>query len=111
MKSADGSATATPISTASLQALLDESSTALDRGRCVEGIEVSRRAIQQAIVLGDRAREATGLGLLARQLTRSGENELTAAVCDQAAAILRELDDQPGLCENMIVQALALHEL
>jgi diguanylate cyclase (GGDEF)-like protein len=111
MKSADGSATAATISTAGLQALLDESSAALDRGRCVEGIEVSRRAIQQAIELGDRVREASGLGLLARQLTRSGEYEQTAAVCDQAAAILRELDDQPGLCDNMIVQALALNEL
>ncbi|HST82591.1 MAG TPA: GGDEF domain-containing protein [Kineosporiaceae bacterium] len=111
MKSADGSATAAPISTAGLQALLDESAAALGRGLCVEGIEVSRRAIQQAIVLGDRAREASGLGLLARLLSNSGEYELTAAVCDQAAAILRELDDQPGMCDNMIVQALALHEL
>jgi hypothetical protein len=67
MKAADGSATAAPISTAGLQALLDESAAALERGLCVEGIEVSRRAIQQAIVLGDRTREASGLGLLARQ--------------------------------------------
>ncbi len=111
MKPADGSVTAAPITTTGLQALLDESAAALDRGRCVEGIEISRRAIKQAIQLGDRAREASGLGLLARQLTHSGEMELTAAVCDQAAAILRELDDQSGLCDNMIVQALALNEL
>lgn len=99
------------ISTADLQALLDESAEALERGRCVEGADLSRRAIEQAIKLGDRAREASGLSLLARQLTRSGQYELTAAVCDQAAAILRELDDQPGFCDNMIVQALALNEL
>ncbi len=49
--------------------------------------------------------------LLSRQLTRAGEYELTAAVCDQAAAIQRELGDQTGLCENLIVQALALNVL
>ena len=111
MKSVDGPLTASSISTASLQSLLDESAAALESGSCVEGIVLSRQAIQQAIELGDRVREAAGLCLLARQLTRSGEYELTAAVCDQAAAILRELDDQTGLCENLIVQALALNEL
>jgi diguanylate cyclase (GGDEF)-like protein len=111
VKSVEGASTADSISTAGLQALLDESAVALDRGRCVEGVALSRRAIQQAIELGDRAREAAALCLLARQLTRSGEYELTAAVCDQAAAILRELDDQAGLCEILIVQALALNEL
>jgi diguanylate cyclase len=111
VKSVDGPPTAGAISTAGLQALLDESAAALDSGHNVEGIELSRKAIQQAIELGDRVREAAGLCLLSRQLTRSGEYELTAAVCDQAAAILRELDDQTGLCENLIVQALALNEL
>jgi tetratricopeptide (TPR) repeat protein len=111
MKSAEGTSTATPISTAGIQALLDESAAALDSGRCIDGAELSRRAIQQAVELGDRAREASGLRLLSRQLTRSGEYELTAGVCDQAAAILRELDDQAGLCDNLIVQALALNEL
>jgi len=116
VKSADSppmaaSITTSSITTSGLQALLDDSAAALDRGNCVEGIELSRRAIQQAIELGDRAREAAGLCLLSRQLTRSGEYELTAAVCDQAAAIQRELDDQTGLCENLIVQALALNSL
>jgi diguanylate cyclase (GGDEF)-like protein len=111
VKSDEGALTAASISTASLQELLDESAAALDSGDCVGGIELSRRAIQQAIELGDRVREAAGLCLLARQLTRSGEYELTAAVCDQAAAIQRELGDQTGLCENLIVQALALNEL
>ena len=108
---ADGPPPTGSISSEGLQALLAESAAALDSGNCVEGIEFSRQAIQQAIVLGDRAREADGLRLYARQLTTSGENELTAAVCDQAAAILRELDDQAGLCDILIVQALALNEL
>ncbi len=60
MKSADTAATAASISTASLQALLDESAEALDRGKAADGIALSRRAIQQAIELGDRVREAAG---------------------------------------------------
>lgn len=111
MKPADGPPPTGSISSDGLQALLADSASALKSGNCVEGIELSRRAIEQAIVLGDRAREAEGLRLLARQLTTSGENEMTAAVCDQAAAILRDLNDQPGLCDILIVQALALNEL
>src|SRR5690349_6555621 len=106
-----GSISTASISTAGLQALLDESALALERGQCIEGAELSRHAVQQAIELGDRPREASGLRLLSRQLTGAGNYELTAAICDQASAILRELDDQVGLCENQIVQALALHEL
>jgi len=106
-----GAISTASISTAGLQALLDESALALERGQCIEGAELSRHAVQQAIELGDRRREASGLRLLSRQLTGAGNYELTAAICDQASAILRELDDQVGLCENQIVQALALHEL
>jgi diguanylate cyclase (GGDEF)-like protein len=72
---------------------------------------MSRQAIDLAVRLGDRAREAAGLGLLARQLTRTGEHEECSAACDRAAAILRALDDQVGLCDILIVQALALNEL
>jgi hypothetical protein len=100
-----------PAADAELEDLLKQSQAALDSGQCAPGAEMARRASQLAVELGDRARQAAALCLLARQLTRMGELELCAAACDQAAAILRDLDDQAGLCEILIVQALALNEL
>jgi diguanylate cyclase (GGDEF)-like protein len=96
---------------AELVSLLAESASALEGGRALEGTELSRKAIEIAVQLGDRAQEAAGLCLLARQLTLAGEYELTAGACDQAAVILRDLDDQVGLCEILIVQALAFNQL
>jgi diguanylate cyclase (GGDEF)-like protein len=94
-----------------VRTLLQEATRALDDGRCVEGADVSRAAIELAVAVGDRAGEAAGLAMLAQQLTQLGDHELTAATCDQAVAIYRELDDQAGICETLIVQALALDAL
>jgi len=62
-----------------LQALLQEAARALDAGRSVEGADLSRSAVELAVATGDRANEAAGLAMLARQLTRLGDHELTAA--------------------------------
>jgi diguanylate cyclase (GGDEF)-like protein len=94
-----------------LQALLDQSQEALDSGRSIEGAAYSRQAIELAVQLADRPGQAAALCLLARQLTRLGSYEECSATCDRAAAILQELDDQVGLCDILIVQALALNEL
>jgi diguanylate cyclase len=94
-----------------LQALLTKANSALQSGQGIEGAVLSRRAIDLAVQLGDRAGEAAGLALLARQLTLTGDLELCAATSDQAATILRELDDEAGLCKMLIVRALALNEL
>jgi len=100
-----------PEARAELNALLAASEGALQNGQCVDGAGMARRASLLAAALGDRGRQAAALGLLARQLTRTGEFEATVETCDQAATILRELDDQAGYCEILIVQALALNAL
>jgi diguanylate cyclase (GGDEF)-like protein len=94
-----------------LPALLAASEQSLQSGRCIDGAALARRAIELADEAGDRPRQAAALCLLARQLTRTGEFEQTVRACEQAAVILRDLDDQVGLCEILIVQALALNEL
>ncbi|GLY30599.1 diguanylate cyclase [Kineosporia sp. NBRC 101731] len=91
--------------------LLSSSVAALDNGRCERGIELSREAIGLSGRLGDRRAEATALGLLARHLSRAGDNERCSDVCDQAAQALRALNDETGLGEILVVQALALNEL
>jgi diguanylate cyclase (GGDEF)-like protein len=100
-----------PTPAAELQNLLTQSEDALRSGQCAHGAEQARRASRLASELGDLAAAAKALSLLAQQLTRMGEFELCAAACDQAAAILRDLGDQAGLGEILIVQALALNQL
>ncbi|GLY17316.1 GGDEF domain-containing protein [Kineosporia rhizophila] len=96
---------------ARLTALLAASEEALEAGRCEQGIALSREAVVLSGALGDRRREAKALVLLARQFSEAGENEACSRACDQAAQVLRELDDQIGLGEILVVQALALNEL
>jgi diguanylate cyclase (GGDEF)-like protein len=92
-------------------ALLSEAARALGDGRCVEGADLSRTAVELAVARGDRRGEAAGLAMLARLLGHLGDHEQTAATCEQAAAIYRELDDPTGLCETLVAQALALDAL
>jgi diguanylate cyclase (GGDEF)-like protein len=100
-----------PDAPSKVRMLLHDAGIALDDGRCVEGVDLSRAAVGLAVTTGDRASEAAGLAMLARQLTRLGDHELTAATCDQAAAVYRDLDDPAGLCDTLVVQALALDAL
>jgi tetratricopeptide (TPR) repeat protein len=96
---------------ADLPALLQASEDALDSGRCIEGTTLARRAIEAAEELEDLAGQAAALRLLAKQLTLMGDFEETVRSCEKAAILLRDLDDQAGLCDILIIQALALNEL
>jgi diguanylate cyclase (GGDEF)-like protein len=95
---------------ARLRELLANSVSALDRGRCNQGIDLSTEAIALAGRLGDRRAEASALVLLARHLSRAGDNEACSQVCDQAAHALQALGDEAGLGEILVVQALALND-
>ena len=94
-----------------LPGLLAASQAALDRGEYVEGAVLARQAIGWAVELGHRADQAAALCLLARHLSGTAEFEDAARACDWAGVILRELDDQAGLCQILIVRARALNKL
>ncbi|MCD5316339.1 GGDEF domain-containing protein [Kineosporia babensis] len=100
-----------PQITAMLKDLLAESATALDSGNCEQGIELAREAYALADDLGDKRAQADALVLLARLLGQAGQHEDCSQVCDQAGKVLTELDDQAGLGQTLVVQALALNEI
>ena len=81
MTSVDEPSWAGSTAAAELLDLLTESQAALHSGQCAPGAEMARRAIQLAVELDDRVRQAAALSLLARQLTRMGDFELCATVC------------------------------
>jgi hypothetical protein len=68
------------------------------------------RALPLACEIGDRASEARLLGSLGLIAGEQGEAEASLALANQAVALSRAFDDGQLLGEQLLFQAMALHD-